>query len=214
GGSAAWLRHQYLAEVAETNRRREIRELAVNNDLREAADLQALGKWTEAQAVLERAQGRVAGHAPEDLRQQVAQMHAGLAMVIRLEQIRLEKSDPNEDGDFDFERADRAYARAFQEYDLDVLALPPDEAAARIKSAAIQEQLDDALGDWACSVPYDEKRRELLISLARLTDTDAFRQQIWDAVLRQDQKALERLTTQPEVEQLSPAGCRLLGEAL
>src|SRR5207245_2802427 len=114
----------------------------------------------------------------------------------------------------DHERANQAFATAFQEYRLDVLALEPSEAAATVKSAAIADQLNEALGDWALSVLHDEKRRERLITLACLTDTDAFRKQIWEAVRRQDQTALERLTTRPEVADLSPASLHLLGEAL
>lgn len=214
GGAATWLRHRYLAEVAETDRRQEIRELAVNNDLREAAEFRAAGRWNDAQAALRRAEGRLVGRAPESLQKRVAQLRVDLDMALRLEQARLQKSEANEDGEFDYERANRNYAKAFQAYGLDVLTLDQQTAADRINASGIKDLLNDAIGDWALSVHHDDKRRAQLVSLARVTDKDEILQRLWDAIQHDDQRALERLAARPEVADLSPADLRLLGEAL
>src|SRR5262249_49948796 len=82
------------------------------------------------------------------LRQRVGQVLADLAMVAELGQIRLGQT-AGRGGHFDLASADAAYARAFRSYGIDVEALAPEDAAARIRERTIAMPLAAALDNWA-----------------------------------------------------------------
>src|SRR5262249_38388426 len=62
---------------------------AVGADLREVAALQGQARWEEARAVLERAEVRLNGGGPGDLREQLGRARHDLDLVIELDRIRL-----------------------------------------------------------------------------------------------------------------------------
>jgi superkiller protein 3 len=135
-------------------------------------------------------------------------------MVARLEDIRVRQSEVTGE-DYDVLGADPAYAAAFREYGLDVLALGPEEAAGRVAASALREQLVTALDHWGSVTEHVEARRaEHLQALARLADADGWRRQLRDPLVRKDRAALERLASRPEALDQPPATLMLLGLAL
>jgi serine/threonine-protein kinase len=84
GAAGLW----YQRHLAEQERQRAEQERAVNADLDQVAGWLGDGKWAEARAALERAEGRVAGGGPADLRRRVRQMRDDLDLVAALDRIR------------------------------------------------------------------------------------------------------------------------------
>src|SRR5262249_7183090 len=77
------------------------------------------------------------GMVRAELRQQVDQVLADLAMLGELEQIRLSQARVTDDGYFDIAGADVAYGQAFRSYGIDVEGLAVPEAGARIRARTI-----------------------------------------------------------------------------
>jgi tetratricopeptide (TPR) repeat protein len=119
----------------------------VEGDLAEAERWQAEEKWAEARTAAERAGGRLGGAGPEDLQRRQRRLRDDLAMIERLEGIRLAQAAVS-GGRFDRAAALTKYPAAFRDFGLDVLALEPDEAARRVRASAIRAQLVAALDDW------------------------------------------------------------------
>jgi tetratricopeptide (TPR) repeat protein/tRNA A-37 threonylcarbamoyl transferase component Bud32 len=206
GGGGMWLAFR----SAETRQ-------SVGADLDEAERLQQEEKWADARAVLERAEGRLGGGGPDDLRQRVRQARANLALVDRLEAIFLDYADPQEHKTSAAAggRADDAFAGAFAEYGLDVEELRPDAAAELIGGSAIRGRLLAALEQWA----YVKGRAnrsgwEHLLAVAEGVDSDPWRRQLREAWVRRDRTALRQLITQTDVARLSAVNLVALGRAL
>ena len=89
--------------------------------------------------------------------------------------------------DIDWSATDAAYAAAFREAGIDLAALPPAEAGARIKArpARIALTLSAALDDWA-RVRRDKRRdrpgAERVAQAARAADPDPWRCRLRDAL--------------------------------
>jgi serine/threonine-protein kinase len=206
-------------------------DLSRADDLRrraEAADpddpREALAAWAGALAAAKQAAGRVAADADagEALRGRVDDAVAALeqgqrdrAMRARLEGVRLAQTEVKDDGAFDPDEAPRAYAAAFRDYGIDVPALPPDEAAGRVRRAGIADELGVALDDWA-QLTRDEGGRARLVDVAGRLDPvpGSWRNRLRDAVARRDRAALEGLARSAEADALPPATTYLLGKAL
>jgi serine/threonine-protein kinase len=105
-----WLQQQSAERTAEARRQRE----AVETALDKASELRQQARWAEARAVLDQTRDRLGEAGPEDLRQRVDQATADLALVDRLEDIRLKRSTLV-DGTFDSRGADQNYAAAFRD---------------------------------------------------------------------------------------------------
>src|SRR5262249_12818280 len=106
-------------------------------------------QWPEARAKARRAEGLLAGGGGSTpLRQRGGEVRADLGMGGRLEGIRLRMAEIK-DGNWDVARVDHEYREAFREYGLDVEALEPETAAARIRVRNIRVALTGALDDWA-----------------------------------------------------------------
>lgn len=155
--------------------RRAATSLAVGRDLAEVARSEQIADWTAARTALERAKGRAGDLASPALRERVEQAQRELELVLRLDDIRLNRAtmvtsrfDPRANR----AQADRDYAAAFQtaglvESEADALA-----SAGRIRHTAIAAALVAALDDWAvCAV--DAARRDWILDTARLADPDA-----------------------------------------
>jgi tetratricopeptide (TPR) repeat protein len=209
--------------------------------LRDQAARQALAeeKVREALAVLEPGLQQGNPHAPDvvraarqaeahlasglvgpELRQRAEQLLADLAMLAKLEQIRLDQA-AGKDGHFDIAGADPAYAAAFRSYGVNVEALELPEAAARLRGRVIAAHLVAALIDWA------EARRsrgkeggqgwQRLLEVARAADPerDAWRAALCEALARGGRKeALEKLVARTPFEKLPATTLALLGRAL
>src|SRR5581483_2198703 len=128
-------------------------------------------------------------------------------MVARVEAIRLERSAVKQ-GAFDNAGADVAYREAFRQYGLDVEALAPDEAAERVRAAAIRDRLVAALDDWALCRPLtDRAGLERLLAVARRADDppDEWRNRCREAFPRRDRAALEGLAADKDILGQAPA---------
>jgi serine/threonine protein kinase/Flp pilus assembly protein TadD len=150
-----------------------------------------------ARAATERAAGLLAGaDADEVLQQRLKQVQTDLDMVAKLELARLQKAEVK-NGYFDLQGANPAFAIAFRDYNLPVLDLEPSEAARRIAASAIREQLLAALVDWA-DLKTDPADKKKLTAVIRMSDTDPWRQQVFDVVDHKNWPQLARLARQPE----------------
>ena len=95
-------------------------------------------------------------------------------------------------------RADRHYEQAFDEAGLTKLTDNPRDAAAQIAAAAGRDAILAGLDDWAaCAV--DEKHRNVLLTIARLADQDAWRSRARDPATWYDRAALADLERTAQV---------------
>jgi serine/threonine protein kinase/tetratricopeptide (TPR) repeat protein len=229
-------RKESLRDRAE---RKAILEGKVVHALDAAADHYRRGVLADAKAAVQQADGFLASAGEnEDLRRRLRQWQTDLAVVDRLERIRLGRSvgtNRNAAGQpprglrvvstvewlgelSDGTAADRAYREAFLDYGLDPAASDSDEAARRIRNAAIRDQLAVALDDWVLA-----KREaglagwEELLAVAGRADPDPWRDRLratlrlpsWQAV-----NAIEDLARDPNALSQPPAATLLLARLL
>ena len=129
-----------------------------------------------------------------------------------------EADDPNGSA------SDAAYARAFRDAGLDLDALEPEAAAARIRArpAGLAMALAAALDDWANqrrkARPKDSEGWRRLIAAARAADPDKIRDRLREVWSQPDAKArrgpLLELARQADPRTWPPASLTLLGDAL
>jgi tetratricopeptide (TPR) repeat protein len=170
------------------------------------------GKLPEALAGVKQVEGLLAGReSDEESEQRVRQWRKGLETAARLEEIRLECSAVTRAGEHDYQGTDEKYDKAFKAYGLDVTALAPAEAAARIRASVIKPHLVAALDDWvrmkgAARLPGWQH----LLAIARHADPDPFRNRVRDALPRTDRKVLEELARAKQLVSQPPAIVLLL----
>ena len=93
------------------------------------------------------------------------------------------------------------YAKAFADYGIDVLNLPVEEAAARIRA---RRSAGDPAGRHAgrlgqsARVARNEADRARIRAVAGAVDPDPWRRQVREAVQKRDGKALAELAGSPE----------------
>src|SRR5262249_54952380 len=140
-----------LAEAAARDRRDRLAatEREVTVALKEADTLQGQRKWPDALEAAKRAQGLLAEDSSEELRGRGRALRKDLEMVLRLVGIRRRREAPGKEDSDGNVAAVAAYAQAFREYGIDVMALDPLEAARRIRAQAIRHELTMALDSWA-----------------------------------------------------------------
>jgi serine/threonine-protein kinase len=166
---------------------------AVEADLKEVARLQESARWVEARAALERAEARLGGSGPDDLRGRLGQAWRDLDLVIQLDTIRLKRVTRGELV-FYQARADRDYQAAFRAAGLGRAHDHPASVAAVVKASAVRGALVAALDDWAvCST--DKQRRDWLLEVARQAgpDPQGWRHRILDPAAWDDPAALAEL---------------------
>jgi serine/threonine protein kinase/tetratricopeptide (TPR) repeat protein len=205
GGNLWWLGRQR----AETER-------AVAGYLQRAELLQEQDRWDEAAQVLARAEERL-GSGPAGLLEEVLRLRDEADWVAELEEARLCAADtgPDDKSQFNFAGADRAYGEAFVRRGLDVGALDPEEAAARIRATRIRSRLVEALDSWA--EIKDQLRvasGEGLRAVAGLADDNPWRQRLRQLITRTDRAALEQLAAEDAAVAQPPAIVVLLSRAL
>ncbi len=197
GSGLGWVLRDRAAQAAE------LRE-AVTGALDKVTDLRQGARWGEAQAVLEQVRQRLGSSGPKDLRRQVQQAEADLALLDRLDAARL-KASALAGGKFDMASAAREYAVAFREAHIGEETEAAAVVADRIRSSAVREQLVAAVDDWAVRVGKEESaRRAWLLAVARAADPDPWRNRYRDAAESNDRTALERLAREANVSELSP----------
>ncbi len=199
-------------------KRRAALEGEVAQALQDAIALQERGNWPEALSAARRADGLLASAAvSDDLEDRVRSRLADLAMVQRLEQVRLGKS-ALKGSDFDEAGADAGYRRAFHAYGIDVMVGDPREAAAWLQARTIRVELAAALEDWALvcrdNRPREDAAWKALLALARVVDPDPWRNRLREALEQGDLATLNKLADSDEVAHLPPSTVVLLGRAL
>jgi tetratricopeptide (TPR) repeat protein/tRNA A-37 threonylcarbamoyl transferase component Bud32 len=179
--------------------------------------------WSQLRAALRRAEALAGSElADSDLVGQVQTLVAEVKreekdqrMRARLEEIHLSPRKMSRgmySGQPD-ERIRAAYEAAFRDYDLRFSELGVEEAARRIAASSIRDWLVAALDDMTGLLFFSDQLRQLL-EVARRVDNDPWRRQYFDARIRNDYQALQRLAGQPEaLAQPSAIICRL-GESI
>jgi tetratricopeptide (TPR) repeat protein/tRNA A-37 threonylcarbamoyl transferase component Bud32 len=238
GGGGWWWLEQARAARAARNAEQ------INQALAEATRLWSqaraggdLDKWTEALSAAKRARGLLDGDPTEpalahrvrqlqadltrearDVKEKALQARRDRRMVARLEEARL-KPGGTKTNPFDSRRMAAAYAAAFREYGIDIRALRPAEAAAKIRQRPIQEALVTALDNWALEDLGGQQSGiwRWLIRVARLADRNPHRNHI-RAILeglesRETLPGLRRLASRPQAVRTA-AYLVLLGSAL
>jgi serine/threonine protein kinase/tetratricopeptide (TPR) repeat protein len=215
-GALGWLACDYAA-------RRAAIDGEVSRILQEALELREQRKYAEALSAARRAVERAADGARWDTRDQARAVREDLEMVQRVDEIRLVEGTLTERDSFDFTDVDRAYARAFRDYGIDVEDLEPAEAAQRIRARSIPVELAAALDDWARASWASRGRRDgcwrNLLAIARLADPDLWRDRLRDAYEKWYARApvaeaFEQLASSAQIDQLPPSTLALLGQGL
>jgi tetratricopeptide (TPR) repeat protein len=194
--------------------------------LKEAsANPEDLTRWQVALAAVKQAQAAVDEGARSRLLALNGQIQAGLdaaqrdqALLDRLAEIRSAEVD-----DFRGLISDKAYTQSFSDAGIDLAAVKPADAAAKIKARppSVAQGMTAALDDWAAI-----RRRKLrnrtgaaqLSEVARIADPDAWRNTLRTAVDQPDQAArltaLQNLAKTAKFDELGPISLQLLGAAL
>jgi serine/threonine-protein kinase len=190
GGGAGWVVRDRAARSATMERE-------VNRALGEATEFQAQLKWPEALEAVKRAEGFLAGDASEPLRQHVRELRNDVKMVLRLEEIWMPREKRTGTLNFFSPLHAAAYADAFREFGIDVEALEPEVAAARIRARKIRLELALALDLWARAHLADRQTGDAnwkrLLAVARAVDPDEWRNRMRAALERRDFKTLNTL---------------------
>jgi serine/threonine-protein kinase len=208
-----WAQEQRAQRAAAAARQR----LAVEAALDRAQEFQQQARWAEARTVLDQAADRLGEDGPEDLRQRVGRAVADLALVGRLEAVRLNRSLLTE-GRTPAATAEREYAQAFRDAGLGGVTEVAAAVAARVRAAAVAEHLVAALDDWA-AVTAEPRRRAWLLEAARRADPDPWGDRFRDPTVRGDRAALENLAAEllgdeARLARFRPASLAALGSAL
>jgi superkiller protein 3 len=159
---------------------------------------------------VERADGRLADGGPAALRRRAEQIRLDLNLMNQLARIRLEVAL----------KADPSYRDAFRAYGLDVEALDPDEAAQLIRASVVKEELVLGLDNWVRArrlkgiVMGEPPGWQRLLAIARKADPDPWRDQLREALLREDRTTLANLARDPAVMARPPASVFLLANVL
>jgi tetratricopeptide (TPR) repeat protein len=188
---------------------------AVNRELDQAEALLQSGKWPSAAPAVDRAAEFLAAGEQSLSRERLERLQEDLAMAKRLEEI---YSHPRQHEFFRGKEQNVAYARAFREYGIDIETLPAGEAADRIRARSIRMDLARGLDFWSSmrrragneSAP-DWKQ---LLEVAMAADSDPWRNQLRDALRKDDRKALLDLAATANVAELPPETLTLLGRTL
>src|SRR5262249_45629297 len=244
-GSIGWAVRDKGAREELIEREQQAREKAldqaVETTLNETRPLMEQGKWLEALAAVERADILLAAAGRADRPPRLLELHKALSMAQRLEDIyhgaqrvptpvlvlsgeggshgSLNLSQPTAEEEFYYGRQqDPRFAKEFRDFGIDVDALEPAEAAARIARTSIREALVKALDNWATvrrrARGDNDPAWKKLVEVARQADANDLRYRCRDALLRRDRQALEQLADALPIGQLPPATVWLLGNVL
>jgi serine/threonine-protein kinase len=211
GGGAWWVR-------LERSGRQQAAARAIETALDKASVLRQQAHWAEAGLVLEQALARLDETGRADLRRPLEQAIADLDLVHRLEGIRLHRVTIV-DGQFDNRTAEDDYAKALSKAGLGDEGEDAEAVAARIRDAAIRDQVVAALDDWA-AVTKDSKRQAWLLEVARRADPAGRGSRFRDPEVWRDREKLRALAEdvlrddRAKLGELSPQVLAVLGSWL
>jgi serine/threonine protein kinase/Flp pilus assembly protein TadD len=236
-----WAVRDRAAREGERLAREEALDQTVARTLDETGPLIEQGQWPEALAVVERADKLLAAAGRTERPRRLLDLRKDLSTAERLEEDyqepKRERSgsliipghegtesrsqawrDHSEEEFFWGQQQDARFAGEFREFGVDVEALAPAEAAARIGRTRIRPALVKALDEWAAmrkrAKGDDDPFWKKLVEVARQADPDDWRNQFREALLRRDPPALEKLAAEVPIHTVPPATAYLLGLAL
>ena len=200
----------------------------------QSATVDALARWSAAQAAAERARDLLAqGEADDALRARVNTVLADLereqaaaanrtaalerdrTLLAELETIRGNRSEH-----WSPKKTDEDYSASFREFGIDLDRLDPDLAGNQIARRSQPVELASYLDDWAvqrlaAGDRKDEATWRRLLAAARVADPHPWRVALRDQIGRNDLEALRRLADdQRELEAQSSTSLVLLASAL
>jgi serine/threonine protein kinase/tetratricopeptide (TPR) repeat protein len=154
--------------------------------------------WIKAIAEAQRAVDQLesGGGAVSEAKARLKLLQTDSQMVADLDEARIRGASVK-DGHYDPDQKVDAYLAAFRAYGIDPVSLTVEEAAKKIRSSRIADDLISALDDWSY---YETTKipRERLDAIARAADADPDRIAVRDAVARQDTAGLRRLCEKGE----------------
>jgi serine/threonine-protein kinase len=184
----------------------------VEATLKKVAEFMRQERWAEARAVLDQAVACLGKDGPAELKRRAEQVGKDLDMVLRLEEIRLQKANLA-DGQSNLAAADKGYVAAFQEWGLGKVGDEPAKAAEGLRDSAARPALVAALDDWAgCTA--EPERRDWVLAVGRRADPDPGRARARDPVVWKDKAALARLVQTAPVADWSPSLLTTLAKQL
>jgi tetratricopeptide (TPR) repeat protein len=205
-GGIGWVSRDRAARAAAL-------EEQANHSLAEARRWQRQGKWRQGQAALQHIELLLTNtDETTPLWTDCRRLRRDLKMLERLEEARLSQT-AIKDERFDSGAADFLYTEAFEEYDLRVLSLGPQEAARRVASSALAKELVAALINWG-NIAADRATRKKLIATGRLAERDPRRQEFLKALWRHDWPGLILVGKKRGILDQPPATLAVLGEAM
>jgi serine/threonine-protein kinase len=193
----------------------EAREQSEHPDAAEVVLARARSVLGEARGLLD------SGQPTEALRRRVQEGQADMEdaekdqrLLATLEDIRLKRSEQR-GGIFDNEGTATRYEAAFRAYGIDVLTLPPGEAADRLRVKWLCESLLTVLDDWAIvtSVPAKKQGLEAVLNQAD-ADPRSIRRRTRQALEREGYPVRKRLIEEAEAGKLSRAALLNLARRL
>jgi serine/threonine protein kinase/Flp pilus assembly protein TadD len=214
-GSVGWAVRDRQNRQAVVERRIEAALEEVDAALRE-------GRWNDAEAALQQAEGLQAGtDVRPAVRDRVRACQDEEKLARRLREIPLDRSGRATDTVGRAAIA-QAYRRAFDEHGIALDKLGPETAALRIRESVLRAHLLAALDAWTLALPAQAtgsagKRvigRADLLAIARLADDDPWRRELREALHSRDLKRLQGLAESSDWTRLPPLNVVLLAEAL
>jgi tetratricopeptide (TPR) repeat protein len=134
-------------------------------------------------------------------------------MVKTLEDARLRMANGS-DGLFDTKAKLDSFQNAFRNHGIDVATLPIEEAARRIRTSPIADEMITALDDWCQSREPGQVPKSRLKEIVIAAETDPLRAAIRDAVSRKDVEALGRFCDREEDRRKFGLRLRIVFDAL
>ena len=164
--------------------------------------LQGQARWSDASIVLAEMETNLQDRSPPDLRKKIEESKADLALVSKLDDIRLSRSTTLK-GELRLAESDEAYHAAFKAAGLDIDGGDLEVVADKVAESNIEAPLIAALDDWAACTA-DPKRRDRLLKLARLADPDPWRDRARDPNIWKNPEALNKLLAEDSAAKQSP----------
>jgi hypothetical protein len=219
GGGIGWAIRDRTAREQEIARDRAAWEASLDEEVNRARDqvgaLIDASKWDEASAAIQRAAKLLAAAGRSELPPQLESLNQEVTMGLRLEEI---FSHPQTDEYPSRRDQDADYARAFQDFGIDLAVLSTAEASERMRARGIRLELARALDIWSgmrrqTGNPGPPDWMQLL-DIAKEVDPDPWRSDLRDALKQGDPGALQAFAASADVRKLPPGTLHLLAIAL